>query len=202
MPYCITGSSIKFQGHTGWKIDSFNPVWVRLLGQSQLSNPSDLPCCISTSICFLHLVTLIFLLLLWLLTRCGPVALYGNIVWISFVSGDGSCLMSPSHYLSQCRLIVRGVLWHSLWTNFTGNTQDINPWNKFEKHTHGITFTSPRGSELSLGHNPPCTSLQRVCIGFGSRNAENRTVDTRRRCMFWETQEHVESTQRLLNSVQ
>ena len=44
VPYYFWGSSIKFQGHTGWKIDNFNPIWVRLLGQSQLSNPSDLPC--------------------------------------------------------------------------------------------------------------------------------------------------------------
>ena len=44
VPYCFLGSSIKFQGHTGWKIDKFNLIWVRLLGQSQLSNPSDLPC--------------------------------------------------------------------------------------------------------------------------------------------------------------
>ena len=44
MPYCCLGSSIKYQGHTGWKIDDLNPVWVRLLGRSQLSNPSDLPC--------------------------------------------------------------------------------------------------------------------------------------------------------------
>ena len=45
MPYCFGGSSIKFQGHTGWKIEDLNPVWVRILGRSQLSNPSDLPCC-------------------------------------------------------------------------------------------------------------------------------------------------------------
>ena len=38
--------SIKFQGHTGWKIDDLNPIWLRLLGPSQLSNPSDLPCCV------------------------------------------------------------------------------------------------------------------------------------------------------------
>ena len=44
MPYCFFGSSIKFQGHTGWKIDVLNQIWVRLLGRSQLSNPSDLPC--------------------------------------------------------------------------------------------------------------------------------------------------------------
>ena len=44
VPYCFLGSSIKFQGHTGWKIDDLNPIWVRLLCRSQLSNPSDLPC--------------------------------------------------------------------------------------------------------------------------------------------------------------
>ena len=44
MPYYFSGSSIKFKGHTGWKIDDLNPIWVKLLGRSQLSNPSDLPC--------------------------------------------------------------------------------------------------------------------------------------------------------------
>ena len=43
-PNFFSGSSIKFQGHTGWKIDDLNLIWVRLLGRSQLSNPSDLPC--------------------------------------------------------------------------------------------------------------------------------------------------------------
>ena len=44
VPYNFSRSSIRFQGHTGWKIDDLNPIWVRLLGQSQLSNPSVLPC--------------------------------------------------------------------------------------------------------------------------------------------------------------
>ena len=44
VPYNFSWSSIKFEGHTGWKIDDLNPVWVRLLGRWQLSNPSDLPC--------------------------------------------------------------------------------------------------------------------------------------------------------------
>ena len=35
-------SSIKFEGHMGWKICDLNPILVRLLGLSQLSNPSDL----------------------------------------------------------------------------------------------------------------------------------------------------------------
>ena len=37
-------SCIKFQGHTGWKIDDLDKIWARLPGRSQLSNPSDLPC--------------------------------------------------------------------------------------------------------------------------------------------------------------
>ena len=39
---------IVFRGHSSnfkvCLIDDFYPIWVRLLGQSQLSNPSDLPC--------------------------------------------------------------------------------------------------------------------------------------------------------------
>ena len=45
VPYYFLGSAIKFQGHTGEKstiLIQFDRV--RLLGQSQLSNPSDLPC--------------------------------------------------------------------------------------------------------------------------------------------------------------
>ena len=44
VPYNFSRSSFRFQGYTGWKIDDLNPIWVRLLGRSQLSNPSDLPC--------------------------------------------------------------------------------------------------------------------------------------------------------------
>ena len=44
VPYCFPRSYIKFQGHKGWKIDDLDQIWARLLGRSQLSNPSDLPC--------------------------------------------------------------------------------------------------------------------------------------------------------------
>ena len=44
VPCCYYKSSIKIQGHTGWKINDLNPIWIRLLGRLQLSNPSDLPC--------------------------------------------------------------------------------------------------------------------------------------------------------------
>ena len=38
---------IKFLGHMGWKISDLSKVWIKLLGWSQLSNPSDLPCLFS-----------------------------------------------------------------------------------------------------------------------------------------------------------
>ena len=44
VPYCVFRPFIKFQGHAGWKIDDLNPIWVRILGRSQLPNPLDLPC--------------------------------------------------------------------------------------------------------------------------------------------------------------
>ena len=53
VPYHFSRSSIKFHSHTGWKINYLTPILVRLLGQSQLSNPSDLPCC-----GMIHLLTL------------------------------------------------------------------------------------------------------------------------------------------------
>ena len=43
VPYCFSRSSFKFRGLAGWKINDFNQIWLRLLGWSQLSNPSDRP---------------------------------------------------------------------------------------------------------------------------------------------------------------
>ena len=48
--YHFSRSSIKCQGHTGWKSDNLNPIWARLLDRSQLSNPSDLPCWLGAGI--------------------------------------------------------------------------------------------------------------------------------------------------------
>ena len=44
VPYHFSWSSIKCQGHTGWKIDDLDKILARSLGRSQLSNSSDLPC--------------------------------------------------------------------------------------------------------------------------------------------------------------
>ena len=58
--YWFFWSSIEFQGHTGRKIDNLNPVRVRLLGRSLLSNPSDLP----------HSLAIIWELRSWTYTSC------------------------------------------------------------------------------------------------------------------------------------
>ena len=42
--YYFSRLCIKFQGQTGRKVDVLDSSWARLLGQSQLLNPSDLPC--------------------------------------------------------------------------------------------------------------------------------------------------------------
>ena len=55
------------------------------------------------------------------------------------------CLTAPSHYLNQCSLIISKVLWHSHEDNFTGNVQDIDPWNEYENHWYKITIASPSG---------------------------------------------------------
>ena len=56
VPYYFSRSSIKFQGHTGWKINDLDQIWVRLLGRSQLLNPSDLPCFIEKRKSWAHLL--------------------------------------------------------------------------------------------------------------------------------------------------
>ena len=56
---CFFKWFITFRGHTDWKIYNLNPIWVRLLGRSQLSNPlflfsfrfmTNLPFCWQTGV--------------------------------------------------------------------------------------------------------------------------------------------------------
>ena len=64
------------------------------------------------------------------------------------------CLMAPSHYLNQCWLIIRGVLWYSE-NSFAGIAQGINSGYEFEKDILKIIFKSPRGQWV----NPLCAEL-------------------------------------------
>ena len=42
------------------------------------------------------------------------------------------CLMATSHYLNQCWLIIKGVLWHSPETNVTRCAYELNLQHLFE----------------------------------------------------------------------
>ena len=41
------------------------------------------------------------------------------------------CLTASSHYLSQCWIIIKEVMWHSSDDNYTGNAHDISHWYEF-----------------------------------------------------------------------
>ena len=53
-------------------------------------------------------------------------------------------LTAPSHYLNQCWLIIRRVLWHSSENSFAGIAQGINSGYEFQKDILKIIFKSPR----------------------------------------------------------
>ena len=44
------------------------------------------------------------------------------------------CLTAPSHYLSQCSLFIKEVLWHSSRINFTLSAQATSLHNEFENY--------------------------------------------------------------------
>ena len=54
------------------------------------------------------------------------------------------CLMAPRHYLNQCWLVIRKILWHLHESNFTGNEQAVILYYEFENYALEITATSPR----------------------------------------------------------
>ena len=59
VPYNFSRSSTQFQGHTGWKINDLDHIWTRLLGQWQLSNPSDVPCYLTKSSHILYICDMV-----------------------------------------------------------------------------------------------------------------------------------------------
>ena len=60
------------------------------------------------------------------------------------------CLTAPSHYLNQCWLITRGVLWHTSESSFAGIAQGIDSGYEFEKDILKNIFKSPRGQWVKL----------------------------------------------------
>ena len=88
VPYYFSRSSIKFQSHTGWKIDGLDQIWARLLGRSQLSNPSDLSCFV-----VLNLFTRTVMVLLEKVANChkcdgNSMKYEGNIKIFNYIISD------------------------------------------------------------------------------------------------------------------
>ena len=69
------------------------------------------------------------------------------------------CLTAPSHYLNQCWLIIRGVLWHTSESSFAGIAQGIDSGYEFEKDILKNIFKSPRGQWVNCTKGQPRVQL-------------------------------------------
>ena len=76
--------------------------------------------------------------------------------WTTLAQVMACCLTAPSHYLNQCWLIIRGVLWHTSESSFAGIAQGIDSGYEFEKDILKNIFKSPRGQWV----NVPTSSIQ------------------------------------------
>ena len=65
--------------------------------------------------------------------------------WTTLAQVMACCLTAPSHYLNQCWLIIRGVLWHTSESSFAEIAQGIDSGYEFEKDILKNIFKSPRG---------------------------------------------------------
>ena len=92
-------------------------------------------------------------------------AIWRQWFWTTLAQVMACCLTAPSHYLNQCWLIIRGVLWHTSESSFAGIAQGIDSGYEFEKDILKNIFKSPRGQwvkvhvvtpiiELSLSYKP------------------------------------------------
>ena len=60
------------------------------------------------------------------------------------------CLIAPRHYLNQCWLLIREVLWQSPESNFTVSAEAAILCDEFENYTFKITATSLRGQWVNM----------------------------------------------------
>ena len=84
------------------------------------------------------------------LTHWGLVTPYGDWSWTTLAQVMACCLTAPSHYLNQCWLITRGVLWHTSESSFAGIAQGIDSGYEFEKDILKNIFKSPRGQWVNF----------------------------------------------------
>ena len=77
---------------------------------------------------------------------------YGSRCGSTLAQVMACCLMAPSHYLNQYWQIISEVMWHSSQSIFTGNVQDIYPWQEFENYKLNIQSHAPGINESK--HSP------------------------------------------------
>ena len=88
--------------------------------------------------------------------------------WATLAQVMACCLTAPSHYLNQCWLIIRGVLWHSSENSFAGIAQGINSGYEFKKDLWKLFSNLPGANELKKYFS---SSIRRVnSIWVRSRN--------------------------------
>ena len=116
--------------------------------------------------------------------------------------------IAPSHYLNQCWIIIREVLWHSSEGNFTRNAKDIYPgwaWKSLIK----ISEASPRSQRvkkkkfLKIGIRESLSILEWAIVinqiktispvHFSSRNAVQLHLHTLK-LLFISSHQHMNST--------
>ena len=73
--------------------------------------------------------------------------------WTTLAQVMACCLTAPSHYLNQCWLIIRGVLWHTSESSFAGIAQGIDSGYEFEKDILKNIFKSPRGQWVNSSYH-------------------------------------------------
>ena len=99
--------------------------------------------------------------------------------WTTLAQVMACCLTAPSHYLNQCWLIIRGVLWHTSESSFAGIAQGIDSGYEFEKYILKNIFKSPRGqwvkAELCL----------RMFCGCNSATLSHRYVTPNMFCFIY-----------------
>ena len=84
--------------------------------------------------------------------------------WTTLAQVMACCLTAPSHYLNQCWLIIRGVLWHTSESSFAGIAQGIDSGYEFEKYILKHIFKSPRGQWVKMDWAYIITPYPMVCI--------------------------------------
>ena len=121
VPYCFSGSSIKFQGHMGWKIDDLNPISVRLLGPSQLSNaPVDLVIVVfqSSNNHSMLFFNQMIMQISWFLRVCKQFIFISLVLFVNFWSFVYSVIIYwETKYLLHIEVLKNGTILQITFSN-------------------------------------------------------------------------------------